>query len=389
MFKEVPCEELDMSLETIGRENVTALQSHVAGRFDVLALTAYESFEQLVFTPVMDMPVPHLVLIPGEGPPRIVCQAIGAELTSAESTVTDDHVHVYHPHDVTSAGGDEPAFETAVEAALANVNVESVGIDFQHTTRADVDMLAETLPGTVADCSEILQTVYRDRTPAEVEYIQAAAEVAERGVEAVLAALEPGLTEYELAAIAEREMTAAGARARPYDLHCTSGEHTLDPVRRLSRKPLQQGELLVLDFLPKVDHYFADIARTVTVAEEPTAEQRELQTTVLAALEYIESELRPGFRASEVDAMLREFFAERGFDGDCITHTGHAVGNDWGPRITSADDSELAEGMVVAIEPGLYVDDIGGVRIEDDFLLTEDGVESLMSLPRDPVDLAA
>lgn len=61
--------------------------------------------------------------------------------------------------------------------------------------------------------------------------------------------------------------------------------------------------------------------------------------------------------------------------------------NGWGPRITSADDSELTKGMVVAVEPGLYVEDVGGVRIEDDFLLIDEGAESLRRLPRDPLDL--
>lgn len=377
-----------MSLEAIGRENLAQVQSHMDGRFDVLALTAYQSFEHLVFTPVMDMPIPRLVLVPLEGDPHIVCQAIGYDLIVDESTIPAENVHAYHPYDVTAGGADGPTFEAALELALDSVDVERIGADYEHTPLTDVAMLERGLPGTVDDCSSILATVFRDRTPEEVELIREAARVAERGVEAALDVLEPGLTEYELAAVAEREMTAAGARARPYDLHCTSGPHTLDPVRRLSHKPVEAGELLVLDFLPKVNHYFADIARTVTVGAEPTDAQRELQLTVLRALEHVENDLRPGMQTKEVDAILRRFFANEGYDGDCITHTGHAVGNDWGPRITSADDSTLAEGMVVAVEPGLYVDDVGGVRIEDDFLLTDGGAESLMSLPRDLVSLS-
>lgn len=377
-----------MSHATIGREKLARVQSRMDGRFDVLALTAYESFEHLVFTPIMDMPIPRLVLVPIEGEPRIVCQAIGYDLIVEESTVPAENVHEYHPYDVTDAGGDGPSFADAVGAVLDGVDVERVGVDAEHTSRAEVALLERELPGTVDDCSPILRTVFRERTPEEVGLIREAARVAERGVEAVLDALEPGMEEYELAAVAERVMTAAGARARPYDLHCTSGTHSLDPVRRLSHKPVEVGELLVLDFLPKVDHYFADIARTVTVGADPTDAQRDLQLAVLGALEHLEDELRPGLAAKEVDATMRRYFAKEGYDGDCITHAGHAVGNDWGPRITSADDSELTEGMVVAVEPGLYVEGVGGVRIEDDFLLTDGGAESLMSLPRDPVALS-
>lgn len=376
-----------MSLQSIARQNLAHVQSLMEGQFDVLALTDYESFEQLVFTPVMDMPIPRLVLIPRDGAPHIVCQAIGADLIRDESTVSAEHVHAYHPYDITAEGGDQPSFETAVEETLSGLDIDRVGVDYAHTPSVDVRLIEQTLPGAVSDCTPLLRTVFRNRRPEEVEYIRSAAQVAERGIEAALDALESGMSEYELAAAAERTMTAAGARARPYDLHCTSGEHTLDPVRRLSPKPIKQGEMVVLDFLPKVDHYFADIARTVTVGSEPSADQRELQTTVLAALEHIEDELRPGLQANDIDAMLRQFFADRGYDGDCITHTGHAVGNDWGPRITSADNSELTEGMVVAVEPGLYVKGVGGVRIEDDFLLTGLGAESLMTLPRDPVNL--
>jgi len=380
----------DMSLATIGRENVAHVQSLMDGRFDVLALTAYESFEHLVFTPVVDMPIPRLVIVPNEGAPHIVCQAIGYDLMLDEAMVPATNVHAYYPYDTTVDGGDGPSLESVIGDLFAElcIDVDRVGVDFEHTTRANVDLIEQTLPGTVEDCSSILRTVFRTPRPEEVERIRTAASVAERGVEAVLDRLESGLTEYELAAIAEREMTAAGARARPYDLHVTSGPNSLDPVRRLSRKPVEEGESLVLDFLPKVDHFFADIARTVVVGTEPTDAQRDLQLTVLRALEHIENKLRPGLQAKEVDAILRRFFANAGYDGDCITHTGHAVGNDWGPRITSADASELTEGMVIAVEPGLYIQGIGGVRIEDDFLLTSDGVESLMSLPRDPVTLS-
>lgn len=378
-----------MSLATIGRQNVDHLQSLMAGRFDVLALTAYESFEQLVFTPVVDMPIPRLVLVPREGVPHVVCQAIGYDLVADEAAVPADAVHAYYPYDTTAAGHDGPSFEAVVDDVLAalGVEVDRVGVDVEHATHADVELVDRILPGTVEDCSAALGAVFRDRYPEEVERIRTAATVAERGVEAAIDALEPGMTEYELAAVAEREMTAAGARARPYDLHCTSGPHSLDPARRLSGKRVEAGESLVLDFLPKVDHYFADIARTVSVGSAPSDAQRELQLTVLRALEHVEEKLRPGLRASEVDATLRRFFADAGHDGDCITHSGHAVGNDWGPRITSADDTELVEGMVVAIEPGLYVEGVGGVRIEDDFLLTDGGAESLMSIPRDPVEL--
>ncbi|MFB6185089.1 MAG: M24 family metallopeptidase [Haloarculaceae archaeon] len=376
-----------MSLATIARENVGHLQSLMDGHFDVLALTDYESFEQLVFTPIMDMSIPRLVLVPQTGDPHLVCQAIGYEQLLEETHLPATNVHAYYPYDVSAGGDDGPTFEQAVDDALSDGSTGRVGVDHDHATVADVETVRRTVSTDTADCSDFLRTVFQRRRPEEVELIRRAAEVAEAGVEAALDAVEPGTTEYELASVAERTMTAMGARARPYDLHVTSGSHSLHPVRRLSRKPIEAGDSLVLDFLPKVDHYFGDIARTTVVGADPTAEQRELQEVVLAALERVESELRPGIRASEVDAVLREFLAREGYDGDCITHTGHAIGNDWGPRITSADDTELTAGMVVAVEPGLYVEGVGGVRIEDAFLLTDGGAESLMSLPRDPLDL--
>jgi Xaa-Pro aminopeptidase len=376
-----------MSIRSIARDNVAHVQSLMDGRFDLLALTAYESFEHLVFTPIMDMPIPRLVLVPREGSPLIICQAIGYDQVVEETHLSAANVYRFFPYDVTVGGDDGPAFEDAVENALEDLPADSVGIDAEHTSVSDRRMVRTLVPGDVADCSDLLRTVFQRRTPAELERIRRAVAVAEAGVEAALTAVEPGMTEYELAAVAERAMTADGARARPYDLHCTSGRHSLDPVRRLSHKRIEDGDLLVVDFLPKVSHYFADIARTTVVGGEPTAEQRELQKTVLAALEHVERELRPGMRASAVDALLREFLAEKGYDGGCITHVGHAVGNDWGPRITSADDTRLTEDSVVAVEPGLYVDGVGGVRIEDVFHLTDDGAESLMSMPRDPVDL--
>lgn len=376
-----------MSLSEIARENISHVQSLMRDRFDLLVLTAYESFEQLVYTPIMDMPIPRLVLLPQEGEPHIVCQSVGYELMIEETHLPADHIHPYHPYDVSTAGDDGTSFEQAVQSVLSDIETERVGVDFEHTPRNDLDLIERTISTSVSNCADILRETFQYRQPAEINLIREAVSVAEAGVTAVLEQVEPGMTEYELASVAEREMTAAGARARPYDLHCTSGDHSLDPVRRLSHKPIETGDSLVLDFLPKVNHYFADIARTTVVGAQPTGAQRDLQVAVLGALEYIEENLQPGMRACEVDALLRQYLAAEGYDGDCLHHAGHAVGNDWGPRITSADETELIEGMVLAVEPGLYVDGVGGVRIEDNFVLTEDGTESLMSLPRDPITL--
>lgn len=378
-----------MSLAKIARANISQVQSSMADQFDLLALTAYESFEQLLFTPIMDMPIPRLVLLPQDDAPHLICQSVGHDLMIEETHLSPSHVHSYSPYDISTAGDDGRTLEATVRDVVSGLESTYVGVDFAHTPQNDITLLEQLLTTSVTDCSDILRETFQSRQPAEIELIREAVSVAEAGVEAVLEQIEPGMTEYELASVAEREMTAAGARARPYDLHCTSGDHSLDPVRRLSHKPVETGDSLVLDFLPKVDHYFADIARTAVVGTEPTVAQREVHTTVLRALEHIEENLQPGLRACDVDTLLREFLAAEGYDGACLHHTGHAVGNDWGPRITSADETELTEGMVLAIEPGLYLEDVGGVRIEDDFVLTEDGAESLMTLSRDTIELSA
>jgi len=140
---------------------------------------------------------------------------------------------------------------------------------------------------------------------------------------------------------------------------------------------MQKGELVILDFFPYVDGYRGDIANTLCVGGEPSSLQVQIFERVRAALEAGEARLRPGASAAEIFASMKSILAHAG--RPVTGHGGHAIGlgHPEPPHIVEKSDRTLAAGMVVTLEPGLYDPSFGGVRLEHDYLITQEGFERL------------
>jgi Xaa-Pro dipeptidase len=150
-------------------------------------------------------------------------------------------------------------------------------------------------------------------------------------------------------------------------------------------RAVQAGELLLIDFGTSVDGYHCDITRTFVVGSEPSAKTREVYDAVLAANARGRAAAKPGITAGEVHAAAQNAFKDPKYAGYLTHRTGHGLGLDIheGPSLMEGNDERLQASAVMTIEPGLYEEGWGGVRIEDDVLLTEGGAESLTLFPRD------
>jgi Xaa-Pro aminopeptidase len=206
--------------------------------------------------------------------------------------------------------------------------------------------------------------------------------------EAAFGAIRPGVIERSVAGVIEAALRAAGYERPAFDTIVASGPNAALPHYRAGERKLIVGDLVVLDFGGVLDGYCSDLTRTVSVGT-PSSDARKVHAAVLEAQRAAIEAVRPGVPASAVDAAARQVLDARGL-GEAFGHgTGHGLGLDVheDPRVARATaDSPsvpLEAGMVLTVEPGAYLAGWGGVRIEDDVLVTPTGCETLTSVPRD------
>jgi Xaa-Pro aminopeptidase len=209
----------------------------------------------------------------------------------------------------------------------------------------------------------------------------------------VLPAVRVGQSELEIAAALEGALRRRGSEWHPFPTIVASGPRAALPHARTSARVVQAGEWLLLDFGAQVDGYCADLTRTVLVGARADERQRTIYDLVRTAQRRALDHLRAGATGREGDALARDVIAARGF-GEAFGHSlGHGLGLDvheeprlGKPRADLAP-AVLEPGMVFTIEPGAYVAGFGGVRIEDDVLVTASGCEVLTRPPRDFLSL--
>ena len=217
----------------------------------------------------------------------------------------------------------------------------------------------------------------------ELLALQRAADLNREAFEEVLPRLVPGMREREVALELEFALKRRGGQDKAFDFIVASGYRGAMPHGVASDKPLAAGELVTIDFGTRVDGYHSD--ETVTFAlGSVDARQRKIFDTVLAAHDQAIAAIRPGVALRDVDARARELIAAEGF-GDYFGHgLGHGVGLEVHeyPVVSPRSETLAEEGMVFTVEPGIYIPEVGGVRIEDTVVVTADGCRLLTRIPK-------
>lgn len=275
-------------------------------------------------------------------------------------------------------------------ALTTMVGVERIGFESAHLTHKDFARLLEQ--GARWQWRPVLELVEQFRAikdDGEIREIERAVKVAEAALELTLNSLAPGITETAAAGILERHLREAGSEAFPFPSIIASGERSALPHARAGDRILTRGDFVLIDFGAVINGYCSDITRTVVLGTA-TSEQRAIYDIVREANVRASGALRVGMRGMAADAVAREYIDGRGY-GDAFGHSlGHGIGLEVheAPRLARTVDAPLAAGMVVTIEPGIYRAGWGGVRIEDDVLVTEAGTRVLTSFPRHLLELA-
>lgn len=221
----------------------------------------------------------------------------------------------------------------------------------------------------------------------EIARLAHAARIADRALETVRPRLADGVTEAEFGRILDFEMRAQGASGPSFETIVAAGPNAAKPHHRPGERRVGRDEPVVLDFGALVGGYCSDMTRTVWVDRIADAELRRAYDVVMAAQAAGVAAVRAGVTAMEVDRACREVIAGAGWADRFVHGTGHGVGLDIheAPSVSATSTDTLVAGHVVTVEPGVYLPGLGGVRIEDTVLVTDDGCRPLTGTPKDRI----
>lgn len=268
---------------------------------------------------------------------------------------------------------------------LAALGLATVAIEPGYMTVSEFDAVRSAYSGKLKPVSDIVSALRMRKDPDEIATIRAAGELAEGVLNDLVDALEPGITERELAARFEYEFKARGARGASFDTIALFGARSSLPHGQPGDRELTEGDIVLLDFGCRLNGYCSDLTRTYAFGRIPAAWFEEVYELTLTAQRMALEAIRPGMVCKELDAVARSIISEAGHG----EHFGHGLGHGVGieiheaPRLNPESQTVLEPGMIVTIEPGIYLPDHGGVRIEDLVVVTENGCENLSVTPKE------
>ncbi len=278
----------------------------------------------------------------------------------------------------------ERPWERFVGARVREAGWRRVGFEDGALTVASHRALGEAAGEGVAwaPLGEAVSALRAVKEPAEIALLTAAIRLTDEVFVAATAGLTAGTTERELAWRIEREMRERGAEGPAFPTIVAAGPHGARPHHAPTDRPIAAGEPVVIDMGARLGGYAADLTRTIWVGE-PTARLRAVYTIVVAAQRAACRGLRAGLSGKDGDAVAREAIAAAGF-GDEFPHgLGHGlgIGTHEAPSLGKTSEDVLRAGQVVTVEPGIYIADWGGVRIEDVGVVEPDGFRVLTAAP--------
>lgn len=283
----------------------------------------------------------------------------------------------------TDTDGYEGAFKQAVgELGLKGKTLGVDGLTMRVTEWLAFQQIDSSMK--VSAIERQIVKIMSSKTPEEVEAMRKAAQLSEVALSKLLEWVEPGVSERTIATKLGEELIAAGNQGIAFEPLVQTGPNSALPHGTITERILQQDEFLLIDYGGSYDAYPSDITRTFCIGT-PTAEMQKIYDTVLAANEAGIKAGRPGATMGSVDKAARDVINAAGYGQYFIHRTGHGLGlngHEIIPQIAEGVNDLLEPGMAYTIEPGIYVPGLGGVRVEDDVVVTETGVDVLTSFPK-------
>ncbi|WKA56389.1 M24 family metallopeptidase [Planococcus shixiaomingii] len=254
----------------------------------------------------------------------------------------------------------------------------AIAFEQDYVTYATFVQYKEKLAAELKPVSGLIEKIRMIKSPEEISILKQAAKIADAAYEHICGFIRAGRTELEVSNELEFFMRQQGATSSSFDIIVASGLRSAMPHGVATDKVIEQGDMVTLDFGALYNGYISDITRTVAVGE-PSEQLKEIYQIVLDSQVLGVEKIGPGMTGIQADAIARDYIKSKGY-GEAFGHsTGHGIGLEVheGPGLSSKSDTILEPGMAVTVEPGIYLPGVGGVRIEDDILITESGNERL------------
>lgn len=226
------------------------------------------------------------------------------------------------------------------------------------------------------------------KTSAEIEKMRSAQRITEDALKSTLRFIKEGVSERDIALELEFRMRKAGAQSVSFDLIVLAGAKTSMPHGVPDSTKVKNGDFLLFDIGATVDGYHSDMTRTYVLGKADSTQKRVYNTVLQAQLNALEA-VREGVSCGDVDSAARSYIDQAGFEGLFGHSTGHGVGLEIheAPTVSPGNSLILRSGMVITVEPGIYIPEKFGVRIEDMVVVSSDGCINLASLPKELIEL--
>ncbi|WP_158735183.1 Xaa-Pro peptidase family protein [Alteribacillus sp. YIM 98480] len=267
---------------------------------------------------------------------------------------------------------------------IKETDIKSLAFEKEYVSYSAYEFLKEHVDIELKPMEGIVEEIRLIKDDKEIAVLKEAAEIADITFKHIAAFIKPGMKEKDVSNEIEFFMRKQGADSSSFDIIVASGWRSALPHGVASDKVIKTGELVTLDFGAYYRGYCSDITRTLAVGE-PSEELKKIYETVYEAQVKAVEEIKPEISGVEADAIAREYINDQGY-GKYFGHgLGHGLGMEVheGPRLSPKGKKTLKPGMVVTVEPGIYVPEVGGTRIEDDIVITKQGNERLTRSPKE------
>lgn len=276
------------------------------------------------------------------------------------------------------------AIEQEVANQLKRLDIQKLVFEKEHVTYDQYEKFKQLFPCELLPKAGLIEQLRMIKSADEIEILKQAAKIVDDAFHHIQSYIKPGVRELDIANELEYYMRRQGATSSSFDTIVASGYRSSLPHGVASEKKIAEGELVTLDYGAYYKGYCSDITRTVAVG--PIRDElKNIYQIVLEAQTLAVEKIKPGMTGKEADSIARNYINDKGYGPNFGHSTGHGIGLEIHeePRLSIHSDIILKPGMVVTVEPGIYLPNIGGCRIEDDIVITETGNERLTFAPKE------
>ena len=274
------------------------------------------------------------------------------------------------------------SFYKDITSVLTIKKIKNIYIETEHITLEALNRMEKGLENFCilkdSALSHKLNALRQIKTPREIEFIKMAQAITDKAFAHILNFIKVGKTEKEIALELEFFMRKNGSQGVAFDTIAVSGKNSSLPHGVPTDKPLENGDFLTMDFGARFEGYCSDMTRTVALGQVSETQYEIYDIVLQSQLEALKS-IKPNVQCKEIDKIARDIITNKGY-GECFGHgLGHSVGIEIheNPAFNTRDETSIKKGMVITVEPGIYLPDKFGVRIEDMVVITDDGFENI------------